>query len=328
MQRIIFIDIAKAICIILVVVGHYIPDNSPEWYVALHDIIYTFHMPLFMFASGYVYIATKRDVGYGEFLIKKIRRLMVPYLATSVIIITIKLLTQGSMSVDNPVTPISFLRMFYLPEAGYFLWFIYALWWMFVIVPLFKTKTNRLLFFFICFALHFIPLPLLEEFCLSECMHMLVFFMFGVVAYEQKLLHEFVNDFKWRNVICISLLFAAIQYADFASGGGKNTLINAVMPYIGIFFIIEISKLICQYYKSVQTSWIMVVAASSYIIYLFHTTFEGFVKAIFRKLPFNSDLWYVFVPEAVVVIGCGVAMPVLLYYILKKHRITKLLFGL
>lgn len=59
MNRIIALDIAKAICIILVVMGHYVPDNSPAWYVLVHDVIYTFHMPLFMFVSGYVYIATK-----------------------------------------------------------------------------------------------------------------------------------------------------------------------------------------------------------------------------------------------------------------------------
>lgn len=33
MQRLISFDIAKAICIILVVIGHYIPDSSPSWYV-------------------------------------------------------------------------------------------------------------------------------------------------------------------------------------------------------------------------------------------------------------------------------------------------------
>ncbi len=221
MQRIVFIDIAKAICIILVVIGHYVPENSPEWYVAMHDIIYTFHMPLFMFASGYVYIATKKDVGYGGFLMKKIRRLMVPYLVTSVVVITIKLMTQGSMSVDNPVTPVSYFRMFYLPEAGYFLWFIWALWWMFVIVPLFKTTTSRMLLFFVCLALHFVPLQLPSEFCLAQCKQMLVFFMFGVVAYEQKLLHGFVCDFKWRNTVAVSLLFLLVEYANMQSGGVK-----------------------------------------------------------------------------------------------------------
>lgn len=115
MNRIIALDIAKAICIILVVMGHYVPDNSPAWYVLVHDVIYTFHMPLFMFVSGYVYIATKKRSTYGDFLLKKVRRLMVPYLTTSVMVIVIKLLTQGSMSVDNPVTIFSFVEMFYMP---------------------------------------------------------------------------------------------------------------------------------------------------------------------------------------------------------------------
>ncbi len=56
MKRAVFIDIAKAIAIILVVIGHYNPDSSPLWYKELVKIIYTFHMPLFLFASGYIYI--------------------------------------------------------------------------------------------------------------------------------------------------------------------------------------------------------------------------------------------------------------------------------
>lgn len=118
MNRIIALDIAKAICIILVVMGHYVPDNSPAWYVLVHDVIYTFHMPLFMFVSGYVYIATKKRSTYGDFLLKKVRRLMVPYLTTSVMVIVIKLLTQGSMSVDNPVTIFSFVEIFPVVYLG------------------------------------------------------------------------------------------------------------------------------------------------------------------------------------------------------------------
>lgn len=108
MNRIIFLDIAKAICIILVVVGHYMPDNSPMWYVMLNKVIYTFHMPLFMFVSGYVYIATKKDISYGSFLMKKVKRLMIPYFTTSVIVITIKLLTQDFMLVEHPCNPFIF----------------------------------------------------------------------------------------------------------------------------------------------------------------------------------------------------------------------------
>ena len=61
MIRLLNFDIAKAICIILVVIGHYSPDGSPDWYKAIWSWIYSFHMPLFMFASGYIYNAFKKD---------------------------------------------------------------------------------------------------------------------------------------------------------------------------------------------------------------------------------------------------------------------------
>ena len=70
------------------------------------------------------------------------------------------------------------------------------------------------------------------------------------------------------------------------------------------------------------------VAASSYIIYLFHTTFEGFTKAVFRKMPLDSGLWYIFLLEAIVVIAVGVIGPMVCFRIFKKYRVTKFLFGL
>ena len=42
------LDIAKAICIILMVVGH---SGCPTY---LHDFIYMFHMPCFFFVSGWL----------------------------------------------------------------------------------------------------------------------------------------------------------------------------------------------------------------------------------------------------------------------------------
>ena len=84
-------------------------------------------MPLFMFASGYIYMAFKKDELYLSFIAKKVRRLMIPYFVVSLIIVTIKLFSQSSMYVENPVTVFSFIRILYLPEAGYFLWLIWSL---------------------------------------------------------------------------------------------------------------------------------------------------------------------------------------------------------
>jgi fucose 4-O-acetylase-like acetyltransferase len=337
-NRIIFLDVAKAICVILVVIGHYSPDNSPFWYVDLHSIIYTFHMPLFMFASGYIYIATKKDINYGSFIWKKVKRLIVPYIVTSFIIITLKLLSAGNMSVDNPVTLQSYLNMFYLPEAGYFLWFIWALWWMFVLVPLFRTKKLRFLLLIFSIIFYFIPFDLSQIFCLHQFKSMLIYFMFGVFCFENRFVQKSIAEYKLLKVIYLSLLFIGIEILFLlnSDGHGDTTIvkiynyIGIITPFIGILFIIEISKFICRKWNGNCTNKIlMIISGSSYIIYLFHTTFEGFTKAVFHKIPLNSDLWYVFIIESLIIIIMGVVIPLLIHrLILKKFSITQTLFGL
>ena len=327
MKRIVFIDIAKAICIILVVIGHYIPDNSPEWYVTLHDVIYTFHMPLFMFASGYVYMATRKSEDtYVGFMTKKAKRLMIPYFATSIIVVTLKMLTQGNMAVDNPVSLTSYIKILYQPEAGYFLWFIWALWWMFLLVPLFRTSRQRMFLFFISIALFCLPVTLPRVFCLYEFKRMLVFFMLGVVSFEQKWLHDIICRFNTVQTLSSIALFAMVQYVRHLCGGG--IIMAILLPCMGIVAVIEISKWLCHQYRVDGESKVLILSASSYIIYLFHTTFEGLTKAVFQKLPIDSDVWYVFIPEALIVVTCGVVVPILLYVIFKRYRITKILFGL
>ena len=297
----------------------------------LHDVIYTFHMPLFMFASGYVYIATKKEISYGQFLMKKIKRLMLPYFVTSAIIISIKILTQGSMSVDNPVTAMSYLRMFYLPEAGYFLWFIWALWWMFVIVPLFKTPRSRAIFFLLCLVIHYVPMNLPTEFCIAQFKSMLVYFMLGVFVFENRFLNRFIKEFSINKFVGASLLFVLFEVLYFSLNDSISfrNIIGLILPFIGILFILELSKIICYNQEIGNNNFLMIVSVSSYIIYLFHTTFEGFTKAIVRKLPFDDSLWYIFLPEALVVIVVGVVGPIVLHrYVLNRWRITRVLFGL
>lgn len=51
----------------------------------------------------------------------------------------------------------------------------------------------------------------------------------------------------------------------------------------------------------------------------FHTTFEGLVKAVLRKLLIDSNVWYVFIPSAILVIFSGVIIPMLLYRFVLKN---------
>lgn len=156
---------------ILVVIGHYSPMTAPEYWQQLIRVIYTFHMPLFMFTSGLIYILSKNTPPrcYKRFVVKKTHRLAIPYIAVSIILITVKIfLGKNGENVDHPCDIYSYFELFYRPAAGFFLWFLYVLYVIFLIVPLFKTKKSRLYLALASLILYFIPIDLPHEFCLFE----------------------------------------------------------------------------------------------------------------------------------------------------------------
>lgn len=80
-ERIHYIDVAKGIAIILVILGHMssniVPKNFIWW-------LYTFHMPLFFMLSGIVLNLDKYK-SFKEFLFAKIKTLIVPYFLLNLI---------------------------------------------------------------------------------------------------------------------------------------------------------------------------------------------------------------------------------------------------
>lgn len=163
---------------------------------------------------------------------------------------------------------------------------------------------------------------------------MIVFFMFGVFINENKYLNKIITQTNFHQTLITSLFFIAaeIYFLSFSPIYDNKLIYKAIsfiLPYLGILFIIEISKLICKYNTMDKNNLILKISASSYIIYLFHTTFEGFTKAMFAKLPLNEGNLYIFLIEACTVILAGIFGPILLHkYILKRWNITKFLFGL
>lgn len=320
-------DIARAICIILVVIGHYSPEYSPQWWMDIRSCIYSFHMPLFMFVSGFVYMRYRKSISYADFLKKKIKRLVIPYFVVSAIIISIKLVTEHGAYVENPVTPMSYLKMFVHPEAGYFLWFIWALWWMFVIIPLFKKRMSLYVLFVASIAIHlWINIPT-RLFAFNETAHMLVYFTGGVLIADLSVVKPEISKLlsgKWS--LSLLLLFV-ILYSMKIGGLSVNDMLIA---FTGIGAVMFVSNTIVRLNNS-NKGIIYDVASASYVIYLFHTTFEGFAKSVIRHFPILIDGGNVlmFSIGAAVVVGCGLIIPLFLHkYVFKYNKFTRIAFGL
>lgn len=87
MQREKFIDVAKGLGILLVVYGHVINSGKLESLDVISQVIYSFHMPLFFYVTGYLSTLRKYD---GDFsFLKQLKKiglsLFVPYLVWSLI---------------------------------------------------------------------------------------------------------------------------------------------------------------------------------------------------------------------------------------------------
>lgn len=317
------LDIAKIACIILVVIGHYDPAQAPAHYNNMLKVIYTFHMPVFLFISGYLYVMTLRDISFKSFITKKIKRLAIPYLVTSAIIITIKLLSQGNAKVDHPVTVWSYFKMFYLPEAGYFLWFVIALFVMFLVVYLFKSKQARLILFLISFVISLMPSCGVDILCLRQCQEMFVYFMTGCVVADYA-----PNLFKAGIIPTLIILLIFIGCEAYYVQHQDSMIMYKILPFIGIASIMTICYN-CERYIPILARSCVILAPSVYFIYLFHTTFEGLAKAVFAKIPFfinNFDS--TFYLQAICAIVCGVLIPIILYnFVVRRSKILSLLFG-
>lgn len=325
-----YIDIAKAICIVLVVIGHYKPSTSPAYWNTLVDIIYTFHMPLFMFASGFIYkqftspIYTLKQ--YSYFIKSKIHRLAIPYLATSTIIITIKIVMGHYITIDNPCTFNSYIEMLYQPSAGYFLWFLYVLFLIFIIIPIFQSRKSQTLLWFIALILFLLPLEFPHVFCLNQLKKYLLFFVSGIMLGNTK---NILNYPIWHKYITIPILLLfiniiAVPLIDYTTSSFIQIKITQLfLAFNGIFCILWISRYLQEY----RHKLLLIIARSSFIIYLLHTTFEGLCRsALFVIIPSLSTQ---FLLSACIIILAGTIIPILLdKYIIRRYALTKYLFGI
>lgn len=315
MAKIVSIEYIRAIAIILVVIGHFAPDYSPEWWKQLHSLIYSFHMPLFLIISGFVYAISKYK-SYADLLMRRSKRLLLPYFSASIIIIGLKFFTDSFLSIENPVDETAFFKIFLLPEAGYFLWYIFVLFESIALVGLCRqNKICHCGLLLLAAVLYYLPIELSDYFCLNEFKRFFVFFMMGVIVADFDI-KKYFSSYVW---ITSGIIWLALFMLE-----PKNSLLFPVMAISASMFISGICQKVVQYNKNLK--WMILLSSASYFIYLFHTTFEGLAKALAAKLVNNQQDY--FVPIAIVTIFAGVVIPLLIYKFVKKDKICRFLFGI
>ena len=134
-ERNIYLDVLKAVNIVLVVLGHWIQYGSGTQFVSgtffgnpVFMFIYSFHMPLFMLISGYLFAYSFKNKDWKEILLIKFKQLIVPLFFWSIISLFIAIFKS-----EESVNALWILKKL-ITGFIYGPWFLWALWWCSVIV--------------------------------------------------------------------------------------------------------------------------------------------------------------------------------------------------
>jgi fucose 4-O-acetylase-like acetyltransferase len=113
------IDALKGVAIILVVLGHSIQINDPQYdHNLLFRIVFSIQMPLFMFLSGFI-VLTQLHYSYLDFIRKNSIRLLIPFLVWH-------LIGYGLIPSNQEASLAThFLNLIKAPGIG--LWFLWVL---------------------------------------------------------------------------------------------------------------------------------------------------------------------------------------------------------
>lgn len=315
------VDKIKGLLIILVIYGHISYDGS--FFLAFSHIknfIYIFHMPMFLFISGFFFrlIHNKKD------LYKLFRVLILPYIIFYLTYLCALLyLTKhaASLSFSNEIHAFSDALYYLLIEPLASYWYLHTLILFSMLFSSFKLFFNRFvsermsLFFAsiaVFYAVHYLE-------CLGVKVRVWVFFYLFLGYFTCFFLQEkFFLIIKYKTVFFISLFSVLLILNNY-------TVIQVLDDFI-LRLIFSLS-LLCMFFKFLESfdlSFLRYLGKGSIVLFLLHVYPLNLVK-IFKGwfLRFDSS-GILFV---IISISFTVFFSLATVLILDRLKLSRFLFG-
>lgn len=324
-MRLYFIDNMKAIGIILVVLGHAKWLNED-----IVKFIYSFHMPLFFFLSGY--LASVISISSKENLISVTKRLFIPFvfffLISYILWLPLSLFGSGQASLIPWYSPV--IDFFYSYSTSFHingvLWFFPSLITVVLIDRLILCKLHDILALVISlvvsvfFVFEFSTWDIALVWSFDTALVALFFFMLGkIIRKHGFFMHEMVS-FKSTFIIAIFtgfLLFVLMNLSD-----GRIDLRSLTFGEIPVLYyvnaILGICFIFCLSYLLPQNKMLTVVAMSTLTIFPIHLILFRFLTKFEISLSIHlNDFFIAFLPIINTVIAIIICL--LIHNLLSKH---------
>jgi len=309
------LDCAKGLGILLVVIGHLVARTSPagnEWYVVLKHALYHFHMPFFMYLSGYVVFLTGAaripQVKWPDLAYKRMARLLLPFVLFGLVILFGKLFASRFIQVDN--LPGSFsqglIGLLWNTDnsPAESVWYLAVLFALTLVTPplMWVLRGRTVPFLALALILYMIPVPHIMY--LDRIFRFMSFFAMGGLASDAGELWLSKIDRYWALALVALVAALAIFLTQFPGVPSDLPLFIC-----GALSMPALHGLVRQRHFA-SSSMLFTLGTYSFVIYLLNTPFIGLVKgAMLKVLPWDGLNFLLY---AVVLTLAGTVLPILL----------------
>ena len=311
-------NVLRGIGISLVVLGHSFPQQGVPFggiylFEYIKNFIYSFHMPLFFFISGFfaIKILNLKEIGeYKNFIKDKFLMLIIPYLSVSCLAIPIKLLLNKFAERPLYLSRIIIDIILYpWNNPIIFLWFIYTLFLMFIIM-IFLSKLPRYIVLVMLSILNILPLDYGTIFNINGLLKYSIYFYIGMIfnSYYTK----YKKKVRKSRPIVLLIVLMVLNFINI-----DITILYLVKALVGIFMCLDISHII----KGFNFKLFNYIGNYSLDIYLFSWFFQTAARIVFLQiLGVNYSI------AALIIFICGFMPIILSILILNKFSFTRKIF--
>lgn len=249
-----WIDVAKGMAIISVVIGHVVSSYqssglymSSHLFQFSHHFVYSFHMALFMLVSGLLFSYAPKRKPDGVIL-QKIINYGIPYVTFSFVWWIMKCILASHTN-----TPVSIEDILLIPLYPIsFMWYIYALLLMQILQVIIGERGRGFQILHVSAALLLmLAAPLLserfaaidfEDLVICDVIKFYVYFLVGV--YFGKDLVDWLEKSNMAGVACVSgICLVAANVLTYAAPDLGNSVVKCIVALDGCVFLIAAAHL-------------------------------------------------------------------------------------
>ncbi len=296
------LDRAKGLGIALVVVGHIVartPPRDNEWYVVLHTALYQFHMPFFMYLSGYVTFlsgaARTAPAAWPKLFVARAYRLLLPFFLFGLATVAGKMIVSHFIHIDNLPGSVTEALGGLLWDTdrspAISVWYIAVLFVFCIATPLIlRLFGDRTLALFALGAI-LCALRVPHIMYLDTIAHFYLFFILGGMAADAgPRWLDFVDRFFWLSLGALLLAVIAVLWPLDGLSRISKLLICGPISMPALHGLIR--KPIFS-----DSRMLLTLGTFSFVIYLLNTPCIGLAKGVLLKIAsWDGPNFLIFAP--------------------------------